>query len=88
MTRDPMTSLVTGLPELDAEATRRAAYPIAHYFPDDGPYRRALYPKHLQFFAAGAAHRTRAFLAGTRVGKSAAGAYETALHLTGDYPAW
>lgn len=88
MTPDPIMPLVAGLSELDAEATRRAAYRITQYFPETGACRRARYPKHLAFFAAGATHRTRAFLAGNRVGKSAAGAYETTLHLTGDYPSW
>ena len=39
-------------------------------------------------FAAGAEHRERLFLAANRVGKTVAGAYETALHLTGLYPRW
>jgi len=58
------------------------------YFPDSGPLRRELYAKHLEFFAAGAIHRERAFIAGNRVGKTDAGAYEVTLHLTGDYPKW
>ena len=88
MTRDPRVSLVAGLSELDAEAERRANYKVKRYFPHAGPYRRALYPKHLQFFAAGAQHRTRAFLAANRVGKSDAGGFEATLHLTGEYPDW
>jgi len=47
---------------------------------------RAGYFKHMEFFRNGANHRQRAFLAANRVGKSVAGAYETTLHLTGDYP--
>jgi hypothetical protein len=69
-------------------AERRAASKLSRYFPDTGPYRRELYRKHLQFFAAGATHRTRAFISANRVGKSKAGAFETTLHLTGDYPSW
>jgi len=88
MTREPSASLVTALPELDAEVERRRNYKITSYFKDTGPYRRELYPKHEQFFRAGARHRTRAFIAGNRVGKSATGAFETTLHLTGDYPDW
>ena len=88
MTRKPTNPLVTGLSELDAEAERRANYKVKSYFPDAGPYRRELYPKHVRFFAAGAHHRTRAFLAGNRVGKSEAGAFETTLHVTGIYPEW
>jgi len=59
------------------------------YYPDAGPLRRALYPKHLAFFAAGAVHRERLFMAANRVGKTeGVGGYETTLHLTGDYPPW
>lgn len=57
-------------------------------FPDEGPLRRELYVKHLAFFAGGAQHRERLFMAGNRVGKTIAGSYETMLHLTGRYPAW
>lgn len=69
-----------------AEIKRRKLY---SYYPDTGPLRRALYPKHMAFFRAGARHRERLFLAGNRTGKSeGAGGYETVLHLTGRYPAW
>ena len=61
---------------------------ILSLYPDSGPLSRDRYPKHLEFFAAGAKYRERAFVAGNRTGKSTAGAYETALHLTGDYPSW
>ena len=58
-------------------------------FPDEGPVRRELYQKHLEFFRAGVAERERAFMAANRVGKSTSGGgYESALHLTGDYPDW
>jgi hypothetical protein len=46
------------------------------------------YPKHVQFFAGGLNYQERCFMAGNRVGKTVAGAYETSLHLTGLYPAW
>lgn len=38
-------------------------------FPDTGPFRRELYKKHLEFFAAGARYRERGFIAGNRIGK-------------------
>lgn len=58
-------------------------------YPDTGPLRRELYPKHLQFFAAGNEHPERCMMAANRVGKSwGVGGYETALHLTGLYPEW
>lgn len=58
------------------------------HFPDEGPYRRELYPKHIAFMDAGKDFKQRAFIAGNRVGKSVAGAYEMAIHLTGEYPKW
>jgi phage terminase large subunit-like protein len=57
-------------------------------FPDEGPLRRELYVKHLEFFRAGAKYRERCFMAGNRVGKTIAGSYETTCHLTGLYPHW
>ena len=88
---------------IEAEAQRRATNKLARMFPATGPYRRELYAKHLQFFAAGGrhepfpscpegckgeGHRERCFMAANRVGKTEAGAYETTLHLTGLYPDW
>jgi phage terminase large subunit-like protein len=67
------------------EQAKRAAYKVRRYFPDDGPYRRELYAKHVAFFEAGAAHRERLLLAANRVGKTECGAYELALHTTGLY---
>lgn len=62
---------------------------IESFYPDTGPLRRDLYPRHLEFFEAGAIHRERCFLAANRVGKTeGVGAYETVLHLTGRYPHW
>ena len=57
-------------------------------FPDEGPLRRELYPKHLEFFKSGAIHRERLFMAANRAGKTVAGGFEMALHLTGKYPDW
>jgi phage terminase large subunit-like protein len=73
---------------MEAEALRRRRNKLARMFPAEGPFRRELYPKHLQFFAAGKEHMERAFIAGNRTGKTEAGAYEMALHLTGLYPDW
>lgn len=46
------------------------------------------YAKQREFHAAGAAHRERLFKAGNQLGKTLAGAAETAMHLTGEYPDW
>lgn len=57
-------------------------------FPDTGPYARDLYPKHLEFFKAGAKHRFRMLSGGNGSGKSFSMAYELSLHATGLYPDW
>ena len=58
-------------------------------YPETGPLRRELYPKHMEFFTAGASFRERCAMAANRVGKTEGmGGYETALHLTGRYPDW
>ena len=62
---------------------------LAKLYPDVGPLRRELYPKHQAMFAAGLQHSERCCLGGNRVGKSwSIGGYETALHLSGLYPDW
>lgn len=58
------------------------------WFPSDGPYSIYNLPKHKAFFDAGADYPERLFMAGNRVGKSLAGAFELACHLTGEYPSW
>ena len=68
-----------------AEMEKRGRYRIRRYFPEAGPLRRELYPKHVAFFALGAEKRERLLLAANRIGKTEAGAYELTLHLTGEY---
>lgn len=46
------------------------------------------YEKQQEFFAAGRTVRERLLMAGNQLGKSEAGAFETACHLTGEYPEW
>jgi len=46
------------------------------------------YPKQLEFIAATKDHSEVVLQAGNQVGKSEAGAYMTAIHLTGLYPDW
>lgn len=46
------------------------------------------YPKQKEFHDAGATHRERLFMAGNQLGKTMAGGYECAMHLTGRYPDW
>jgi phage terminase large subunit-like protein len=78
--------LVQLLELLDERKQGRALFDL---YPDEGPLRRELYPKHLQFFAGGLDHMERCAMAANRVGKTwGIGGYESALHLTGRYPDW
>jgi len=74
---------------LEEKARRIRNRKIITYYPDEGPLRRELYPKHLSFFEAGVKYRQRLMLAANRTGKTeGTGLYELALHLTGRYPSW
>lgn len=74
---------------LDERSRRLRMRKLLSYYPDEGPLRRELYPKHTEFFAAGAEYRQRLMLAANRVGKTeGVGLYELSLHLTGQYPEW
>lgn len=74
---------------LEAELKRRRdTNRIAYLFPDEGPLRRALYTKQLQFFRLGLTYQERCFMAANRCGKTVTGAFEATCHLTGDYPDW
>src|SRR5579884_1262735 len=86
-TNDTKIRLLLSPAIIEAELSRRRAAFVT-LFPDSGPLRRDLYPKHLEFFQAGAQFKERLFMAADRVGKTVAGAYEATCHLTGRYPAW
>lgn len=74
----PRSDLAAALAEAEAElGRRRGRNRLAGYRP---------YPKQQAFHAAGLEHRERLFMAGNQLGKTWAGAYETAMHLTGRYP--
>ena len=75
---------------IHAEIERRRTHnKIRTYFPEKGPLRRELYPKHMEFFRAGREYRERLLLAANRIGKTeSVGCYELSLHLTGQYPEW
>lgn len=80
------TELLALLAEKERRKSRRKLWT---YYPETGPLRRELYPKHMEFFRAGASYRERCMMAANRIGKTeGAGGYETALHLTGLYPDW
>jgi phage terminase large subunit-like protein len=74
---------------LTEQERRRSMLKWLSFYPEGGPLRRELYKKHLAFFAAGARYPQRMMMAANRVGKTeGVGAYEVALHLTGNYPGW
>jgi Terminase RNaseH-like domain len=57
--------------QMETELVRRGSENrIDSYYPDEGPLRRELYPRHLELFRAGVEHRERCFLAANRVGKT------------------
>ena len=75
---DPRQGL--GAIALQRELARRAGRNrLAGYRP---------YAKQREFHEAGAAHRERLFMAGNQLGKTLAGSFEMAMHLTGRYPDW
>ena len=83
---DPRMELALALTEKERRARERK---ILSYYPEAGPLRRELYPKHLSFFEAGTRYRERMMMAANRVGKTeGVGGYEVVMHLTGRYPDW
>lgn len=97
-TEEALIALVSRLPvdeqrkllaEIQEAKRRIATTKLFTYYPDTGPLRRELYPRHMEFFKAGAEYTERCFMAANRIGKTeGAGGYETTLHLTGRYPDW
>ncbi len=68
------------LKRLELELSIRQSYrKLTDYVP---------YEKQKAFHNAGSKYRERLFLAGNRCGKTQAGAFEMAMHLTGLYPDW
>lgn len=65
----------------------KAAGPSKWFVPDS-QFSIEHCPKHKIFFESGSEYNERIFMASNRSGKSVSGAYETACHLTGDYPSW
>lgn len=73
---------------LEHEEAVRQKYKMRAYFPDTGPFRRELYPKHIACMDGGRVHRERLFMAANRVGKTDMASYEISAHCTGLYPPW
>jgi len=77
--------------EIIAELIRRknTSGKIYDLYPDAGPLRRELYPKHIESFSLGKTKLIRAVQSANGVGKTySIGGFETACHLTGLYPEW
>lgn len=85
MTREERLEFLASLSEAEHRHRRNL---FARLFPDEGPFRRELYPKHLEFFRNGRAFNERGLFGGNRSGKTLGGAYEMTCHLTGSYPHW
>lgn len=73
---------------LKALEKRKKYNKLETLFPDTGPWRRELYPKHLEFFTATKDYHEVAFVAANRVGKTQAGCSLLAWAATGEYPDW
>lgn len=73
---------------LEAKADLIKYRKIDTLFPDTGPYRRELYPKHIAFLNASAQFSQIAFIAANRSGKTLTACTAMAYHLTGEYPDW
>lgn len=61
---------------------------IESYFPDEGPYRRGLYPRHMETIAHTLNDNEVLMMAANKVGKSDLGAFCTSCWVTGRYPKW
>lgn len=83
-----ITSQVEYLQLLEAYEAKLKYNKLETIFPLEGKYCLDKYQKQKRFFSAGAIHSQRLLAGGNRVGKSMAGAYEMACHLTGIYPKW
>jgi len=57
MTPEEPAVLADELASLEAQIEKRTQFRFYSIFPDNGPYRREHYPKHLAWMAAGKDHR-------------------------------
>ena len=74
---------------LEALQAQYRYHKIKRFYPDSGPLRRELYPKHMLAFEFSKTYRETTFQGGNGVGKTeGVGAYVVTLHATGDYPGW
>lgn len=83
-----LNSMEQFLKLVDEYETRMANAGTGRWFIPGTPYGIEECHKHRAFFDAGATYKERLFMASNRTGKSIAGAFEMACHLTGEYPDW
>lgn len=94
--RLPDESVLKILQLIEEERNEAKFNRFKHIYPDkthsiggETFYARDLYPKQIEFFAAGKKYPERCAMAANRVGKTRGiGAYELTCHLTGQYPEW
>lgn len=77
--------LVDVLRKLDDAKARTKFYRM---FPDTGPLRRELYPKHCELIRTTTTHRFCGLLGGNGTGKTELGSYFATCLATGEYPHW
>lgn len=70
-----------------AELSKKLEQPIYNIYPEEGPYRAELYPKHMEAIRATETHDIVYFRAANRIGKTLTAALCAARWLTGIYPA-
>ena len=74
---------------LEEKARRQKYNHIRKFYPADGKFRRALYPKHMEAFRDTLIYREVCFQGGNGTGKTeGVGSYIVTLHAGGKYPDW
>lgn len=82
---DQQRKVIEGLRQVQQIESRTKFYRM---FPERGPLRRELYPKHREVIRQSADKRFIAFLGGNGTGKTELGGYIATCHATGLYPDW
>ena len=84
-----MSDALARLHRLLQEESDWRKYSLFHQmYPDDGPFRRELYPKHIELYDATATFRHICMMGGNGAGKTTLGAFWDTVHATGLYPHW
>lgn len=77
------------LAQLLAERERRDKQRLFYRtFPDEGPLRRELYSKHMEFIGLTKSFTESALISANQIGKTRTAAYFVSAAATGDYPEW